>query len=235
MKTAMTRYACTALVCTASLVTHVTHAAAPTPGFYVGGGVGQAFYDIDYSSQVNAAYAGSDFTVISSSLTRSSDFAGKVYGGYQFAFPLAIELGYVNLGQPKAEYALRSKSGLNQNPFTRNATYKIQGIDLSAVGTWAITDAWSLHANVGAFFSELKYSEQGSEASGDAYSFSAPNDHHTNVSYGVGGAYRFAGNWAVRLDWDRYQDIGQTFSFITSGNGQFDHVDLVTLNLEYHF
>jgi hypothetical protein len=65
----------------------------------------------------------------------------------------------VNLGEPKAEYALRSKAGLNQNMFTRNATDKMQGIDLSAVGTLTLNAQWSLHADLGAFFSRLKYSE----------------------------------------------------------------------------
>jgi opacity protein-like surface antigen len=209
--------------------------AAPASGFYVGGGLGQANYDIDYGQQVNAAYAGSQFTVVYANMTRNQDLAGKAYVGYQFAQPFAIELGYVNLGQPQAQFAVSSTSAGTTNPFTRSATYKIQGIDLAAVGRLVLTDQWSVHASVGAFYSQYKYSESGNQSTGDPYSFTAPNLWQTNLSYGLGASAQINDQWAVRADWDRYTHIGNTFSFSTTGNGRFTNVDLFSLNVEYRF
>ena len=224
-----------AAVCVVAVFSTGAAAAEPTSGFYVGGGLGQANYDIDYSSQVNAAYSASQFTVVYANMTRSQDFAGKAYLGYQFASPLAIELGYVNLGEPQAQYAVSSTSAGTINPFTRNATYKIQGVNLAAVGRLTLTEQWSVHASIGAFYSQYRYSESGTQSQGDAYSFNAPTLWQTNLSYGLGVSAQFATNWAARVDWDRYQHIGNTFSFSNSGNGQFNNIDLFTFNVEYRF
>lgn len=211
-------------------------AAAESPnGFYLGGGLGQAHYDIDYGQQVNAAYASSPFTVVYANMTRSHDLAGKVYVGYQFANPFAIELGYVNLGEPRAQFAVSSTSAGTTNPFTRDATYRIQGVNLAAVGRLPLTDQWSVHGTVGAFYSQYKYSESGSQSTGDDYSFTAPNLWQTNLSYGLGVSAQLASQWVVRADWDRYQHIGNTFDFSVSGNGRFSNIDLFSLNLEYRF
>jgi opacity protein-like surface antigen len=209
--------------------------ATPSNGFYVGGGLGQANYDIDYSQQVNAAYSASPFTVVYANMTRSQDLAGKAYAGYQFANPFALELGYVNLGEPQAQFAVSSTSAGTTNPFTRNATYHIQGLNLAAVGRLLLDDQWSLHASVGAFYSQYKYSEFGNQSTGDPYSFTAPNLWQTNLSYGLGVSAQLSNQWVVRADWDRYQHVGNTFSFSTTGNGRFTDIDLLSLNLEYRF
>jgi hypothetical protein len=228
-------FACAVVNCLLAANVTDTTAAESSTGFYLGGGLGQANYDIDYGQQVNAAYSGSRFKVVYANMTRTQDLAGKAYVGYQFAEPFAVELGYVNLGEPRAQFAVSSTTAGTSNPFTRNATYKIQGLNLAAVGRVALNDQWSVHGSVGAFYSQYRYSESGYQASGDAYSFGAPNLWQTNLSYGLGVAVRIGGQWLVRADWDRYQDIGNTFSFSESGNGRFSSIDLFSLNLEYRF
>jgi hypothetical protein len=210
-------------------------AAEPGGGFYLGGGLGQANHDIDYSQQVNGAYSSSPFTVVYANMTRSRDFAGKIYAVYQFANPFAVELGYVNLGEPRAQFAVSSTSAGTTNPFTRNATYKVQGLNLAAVGRLSLGDQWSVHGSVGAFYSQYKYSESGSQANGDPYAFNAPDLWQTNLSFGLGVSAQFSKEWGIRADWDRYQHIGNTFDFSVSGNGRFSDIDLYSLNLEYRF
>jgi len=227
--------ACVATACLLAAGLRTTTAAEPASGFYLGGGLGQANYDIDYSQQVNSAYSSSPFTVVYANMTRSHDLAGKAYVGYQFANPFAVEFGYVNLGEPRAQFAVSSTSAGTTNPFTRNASYKVQGLNLAAVGRFSLTDQWSVHGSVGAFYSQYKYSESGSQANGDAYSFNAPNLWQTNLSYGLGVSAQFSKEWGIRADWDRYQHIGNTFDFSVSGNGRFSNIDLYSLNLEYRF
>ena len=224
-----------AVVCTLGAWSPWDAGADPASGFYVGGGLGQAYYDIDYGQQVNAAYSASPFTVVYANMTRSQDLAGKAYVGYQFANPFAIELSYVDLGQPRAQFAVSSTSAGTTNPFTRNATYRIQGLNLAAVGRLRLDDQWSVHGSVGAFYSQYKYSESGNQSTGDPYSFTAPNLWQTNLSYGLGVSAQLSGDWAARVDWDRYTHLGNTFDFSTTGNGRFGNIDLFSFNVEYRF
>jgi OmpA-OmpF porin, OOP family len=208
-----------------------TATAAELGGLYVGGGLGSARYDIDYGAQVRNAYSGSAFTTVESAdLTRSSDFGYKAFTGYQFIPPLALELSYVDLGKPKAHYDLSTTLGL----YTRDATYKIQGLNLAAVGTLPLSDAFSVHGSVGAFYSELKYSESGTDAPDNTpNSFTASNRRRTDLSFGLGLTYRLRDQWAIRGDWDRFRNIGSEFALNADGNGRFSNVDLFTLNVIY--
>ncbi len=212
-----------------------TAVAADPAGFYIGAGGGAALYDIDYSSQVNNAYAGSAFTVLNADFGSTTKGGFKAFGGYRFNAPFAIELAYVNLGQPTATYTVRNFNAFTPGNNVRNAQYKIQGFNLSAVGVWDVNEQFSLHALIGAFYSQLKYSETGSTPQGDSYSFTADDLWQTNLSLGLGASYNFNPQWSLRADWDHFRNIGNTFDFSTSGNGQFDNIDLLSVNLVYRF
>jgi hypothetical protein len=182
-------------------------------GIYLGGGLGGAHYDIDYSSQVRSAYDGSPFTVQSAAMDRRSDFAYKAFIGYPFVPQFAAELSYVDLGQPKAHYDLTSTLGL----YTRSASYRIRGANLAGVGIVPVTDALSLHGMLGVFYSRLEYSESGTNApGGEPYAFSAPNRWRADLSFGLGAAYRLHERWSIRGDWDRFRNIGAPFNLTTS-------------------
>ena len=210
--------------------------AADSMGIYLGAGVGRTLYDSAFGEQLRNAYNGSAFTVVDANTTRRHDVGYKAFAGYRFAGPFALELSYVDLGEPRAHYAFRPTTGLiNQNLYTRESTYRIRGVNLAGVGTLPITDKLSARATVGAFYSQLDYSEQGRQTSGDVYTFAAPTLRQTNLSYGLGVAYRFAAQWSVRGDWDRFRNVGQSFKLTVDDNGRFANIDLFSVNIEYHF
>src|SRR5262245_46809768 len=206
-------------------------------GLYFGIGGGWVHYNIDYTSQVTNAY---DF-FLSPFVVQYADFGSnnkggfKTWLGYQFVPWLAAEVAYVNLDSPTANYSVRATSGPSTNPNTINAQYKIQGMNLSAVGTLPINEMWSVHGMVGAFYSEYKYSESGTNADGSPHSFNASNLWQWNLSYGAGVNFNFNKQWSIRADWDRFEDIGNTFQLNTTGNGKFDNIDLFTFNVVYRF
>jgi opacity protein-like surface antigen len=206
-------------------------------GLYFGVGGGWVHYDIGYTTQVVDAYDYflSPYVVQYADFGRNNLGGFKAWAGYQFVPWLAAEVSYVNLGSPTANYSVRATTGPSTNPNVRNATYKLQGINLSAVGTVPINEMFALHANVGAFYSEYKYSETGTNGNGDSHSFNAPNLWQWNLSYGAGASYNFNRQWAIRFDWDRFQDIGNDFALNETGNGKFENIDLFSFSLVYRF
>jgi opacity protein-like surface antigen len=192
-------------------------------GPYLLAGAGQANYSIDYSGQVVQAYAGSGSTVTGASFPTSNDTSYQIGAGYQFLPWLAAEAVYVDLGRPTATYSVLGPSTLGTN--VNNATYKIYGVNVSAVASVLLADNVVLFAKAGAFASQLEYSENRSNAFGSAPSFTAPKQRQTKASFGVGAEYRATKNISVRVGWDRFQDIGETFALTDTGNGRFDHMD----------
>ncbi len=204
-----------------------------TPGAYILGGVGRSNFDMNYSDQVRSAYAGSGFAVQSASLNGSTDTGYQIGGGYQFLPWLGVELTYVDLGRQDANYAV--VQGGSAVASTRSANYKIDGFNLSAVGSFPVSNAFSILGKVGAFQSRLRYSESGVNATGGSASFSAPSDRQTKVSFGIGAEYRATDKISVRANWDRFRDIGSDFRLTETENGRFGHVDLYSINVLYRF
>ena len=206
-------------------------------GLYFGVGGGWVHYDIDYTTQVVDAYDYflSPYVVQYADFGRNNLGGFKAWAGYQFVPWLAAEIAYVNLGAPTANYSVRATTGVSTNPNVRYANYEIQGVNFSLVGTLPLNEAFSLHAMVGAFYSEYKYSETGQTSTGDPHSFTAPDLTQTNLSYGAGGSYHFDKQWSLRADWDRFQKIGNDFALNETGNGEFENIDLFSFSLVYRF
>ena len=195
-----------------------------TPGAYILGGVGRSSFDMNYSEQVRSAYSGTAFSVQSASLNGSSDTGYQIGGGYQFLPWLGVELTYIDLGRQDASYSVL-QTGFNV-PATRSANYKIDGFNLSAVGSFPVSNAFSLLGKVGAFQSRLRYSESGLNSGAVPASFTAPTDRQTKVSFGIGAEYRATEKISVRANWDRFRDIGSDFQLTTTGNGRLSKWDL---------
>jgi outer membrane autotransporter protein len=87
---------------------------------------------------------------------------------------------------------------------------------------------------VGLFNAQMDYDETGTAANGQAHRFSNSNSD-TKLTYGLGFNVRVTPNWDVRLDWDRYTNVGRRFDLGDEGNGRFDHIDFGSMNLAYRF
>jgi len=206
-------------------------AAPPESGFYAGIGGGVTHYGIDYANQVDSAYAPTPFGVTDAAMDRTNGGTFRVTGGYQFNKYFGVEASYLDLGSATAHYTVDDGAG----PNSRNAKYQLAGFNVSAVGTWPISDQFAALGKLGVFASTLKYSESGTDYLGQPYSFSAPNNHQTKFSYGLGAAYRLTDNVSLRFDWDRVDGIGNAFALTNDGNGRFDSVDMFTLSAVYRF
>jgi len=203
----------------------------PALGFYVGAGAGVSSFRGDYASQVNQAYAGTGFTVDAATVTDDRDTAWKAYAGWRFHPYGAIEAAWLDFGEARTHYAIGVP---NIGEATRDGRYRLSGAEISALGIVPIGDRATVYAKAGALFSQLKYDESGLNQFGEPGSFSHTN-RETKFLWGLGGSFELVDSLAVRIEWQRAEDIGERFALTDSGNGRFEHVDMATIALQWRF
>lgn len=160
--------------------------AAPFPaamadgGFYVGGSVGRAALELEFSDD-QSGFFGFD----------ENDFAWKAYGGYVWDLPLidlGVEGGYVDLGQPSASI----QSVDVELDSTGWNIWGVAGFDLGPVGVFGKLGyiAWDVEGDT---FGEVRES------------FS---DDGTDIGYGIGAKFMLW-SLEFRAEWEIY-DIDNT-------------------------
>jgi OOP family OmpA-OmpF porin len=131
-----------------------------------------------------------------------TDTAGKILGGYQFSRNFDLEAAYADLGQ--------AKSG--------NVTFGATGFEGAGVGMLPLgRSGFSALARGGLFIwkTELKAPGASNDATG------------TSLTYGLGLKFDFNRDFAGRLEWQRYKDVGDV-----NKTGQSD-IDFIGVSLMY--
>ena len=182
-----------ALTCALTATAH-----ADSSGFYIAGSIGQSRYNLDWNkSDIDSELDDAGFTVNSSSLDKH-DTAYKVQVGYQFNQYFAVEGGYIDLGA--AEYKA-NVSGVNAK-----AEYEATGINVGAVATMPLTSSFSLLAKFGFIRSDVDFNVRASAGGISASESDSGNNVDTYVAFGA--QYAFTDNFAVRAEFDNYNNIG---------------------------
>jgi len=221
---------CAALICAGSAAAY-----AEDGGFYVGAGIGQARYDNSLTGQIRSAYAGyPDYAFVSGDLTDDTDQAWKIFGGYRFLPWLGMEFSWVDLGQVSSSYVLHSQVPATNADANIIGLYNISGPSATLFGELDFNDRVAGILRAGLYNAQLDYDERGTGADGLPHRFSNSADH-TKLTYGLGLNVSINPNWDVRLDWDRYTNVGRRFDLNDDGNGRFDHIDFVSMNVAYRF
>lgn len=117
----------------------------------------------------------------------NSDVGWKVFGGFQFNRNFAAELAYTDLGETKASDAVDS------------ATVRPKAWEVVAVGMYPFPEGFTLYGKLGMYRGETKVNS--------TFGFSE-TDSNNDVTFGIGGRYDFNRNLAVRVEWQRYTDVG---------------------------
>ena len=136
-----------------------------------------------------------------------TDMGFKLGGGYMFNKNLGVEAAYVDLGKEKF-----TAPGLSGEA-------KASGEVIAALGVWPLNEQFSVLGRLGLINATVKVSGGGA------------SDSSTDVklTYGVGGAYNLNKQFSVRLEWDRYDKLGDSN---TTGEST---VDLISLGVAYKF
>ena len=189
---------------------------AQESNWYIGGNVGRSAATIDDAGITNSLL-GQGLTTSSIS-DRNRDTGYKLFGGYQFNKNIAVEGGYVHLG----EYGFTA----NTVPTgTLNGDIRLKGINLDLVGRLPVTERFSLIGRLGVIYADASDSFAGTGAV--VATNPNPNKRETNGKAGLGVEYAFSDALAMRLEGERYR--------INDAIGNHGHIDLVSVGLIYRF
>lgn len=160
---------------------------------YLGFSVGQS--DID--DEITAG-------LITSGTVDGKDTAWKLFGGYLFTPNFGLELAYVDLGE------VSYSGSFFASPVT-GGKVEVNGFNVAALGSFPVTEQFSLFGKLGLFIWEAK----ASDTTGGA-PFAAKEDG-SDLSFGVGIGYHFTRNLGVRAEWERFEAADADADLVSIG------------------
>ncbi len=197
-------------------------ALAVEAGWYVGHSAGQSKVDID-NAQFDSLAVGSSTT------SDEKDIGLKVFGGYQFTKNLAIEAAYIDFGKFTARQTVSTG--------TVDVKFEPKGWNIAGVGTLPISENFSLLGKLGAFSWSLDYKCTAVSGTLSCLAPSNRSAYGTDLSFGVGLSYAITKQWNLRMEYERFKDVGDqnaTRGIDNGKTGQSD-IDLLSIGVEYKF
>lgn len=119
-----------------------------------------------------------------------ADTAWKLFGGYQFNQYLGYELAIADMGTRPATLA-----GIG--PATANFRF----FEFTLTGTLPLGQRLAAYAKAGIFTWDIDYDLPASFAG-------SADSNGNDYTFGLGLRYHFTRNFALRLEWQRYNDVG---------------------------
>lgn len=156
-----------------------------------------------------------------------SDTGFGLAGGFQVNEHFAAELAYVDLGDLSYVASGTFTDGVSDLASEFDLSQTASGPVFSVLGILPIGERFSVFGRVGLALmnveADLRVTIDG-EAATDSVS-----TQRSNGVYGIGGEFSFNERFAVRLEWDRYADVGSE-----DLTGDVD-IDFISLGLRYNF
>ncbi len=188
-------------------------AMAEQSNWYLGMQMGFAQTDVS-ANDFNAAISDVGINVATTDVDKE-DVAAEIFGGYRFNPYVALELGYIDLGDRSV--SLEGEVGVNQlNDFLSSVAtiYPVSGdgITASVNFSWPINDQFSLDARIGM----IDWSGKFSSYNGQALSGSAESDG-SDPWYGLRANYHFDKHWRFFAAYSEYQLAEQDNTMWSAG------------------
>lgn len=168
------------------------------------------FFDFTLAPYLGASVgqATSDVTCPAATSCDDSDLAWKIYGGLEVNEYISMEFGYADMGE--VEYT-----------GAQTGTREVDGVTMRLLGTYALSPNFSLLASGG--LNILQADVKGSTIADD-----------TDVawSFGLGAQYKLTESVGLRVEWERYFEVGS--SSFNGGTGEAD-IDLISAGVTFKF
>lgn len=202
-------------------------------GFYINGNLGQAQYDIaqeDLDDITISAFEAAGAAVLDGE--SSFDDEGTPFSfvaGYRFNRYLAVEAGYLDLGEAKyhSEGFVDPPGPIAFMDASLDLDISAEGPTLGVVAFAPISDRFDLHARGGVFFADVGFDMRATAGTAtESDDFSASSE---DFYLGAGAAYHFTDHLAVTLDFISFMDVGDEEE---TGEGT---VNSLTAGLTYRF
>jgi OOP family OmpA-OmpF porin len=179
---------------------------AQDSGFYIGAGVGQAKAKDACAPEAGVVYTSCD----------DKDTAWKILAGYDFNRNFAIEGGWTDLGKVSASGTVLG--------IPASADVSSKGWELVGVGSIPFNDKFSAYAKGGIYRWRVK-----GNAVAVGFGTASVNETGTDLTYGIGLRYNFTKSVGARLEWQRFNDVGDS-----NTTGKSD-VDLLSVGVVIKF
>ena len=193
-------------------------APAQAGDLYAGVGFGNAKMVDNNTCGAARSLLGSGYTCTS---TDNTNNGLKLVGGYQLMDVLGFELSYLNFGGTTANATSTSTS------VTAKTTFDVEGFAFAGVGTLPVTKDFGLIGRVG--ISRWKVQSEASIPGGGSALARDTKPGFTIDNVGVGFKYGISKTMDMRVEWERFKDVGNT---LITGSSD---IDLITLGLLFKF
>lgn len=204
--------------CLACALAGATGSVFAQAGWYVGLTLGSS--NVDLNPDVVAVSGATSTSFVSD----QRDPGVKVFAGYRFNRTFALEGGYAWLGEFQAttQVAAPTTGALN-------ADIRVIGLFVDALAMLPIGERFAAYAKLGVLGSETRTfrSVSGTVTPAAGVNTNASSDA-ANLSYGLGAQYHIDGKATLRVEWQRYADVGD------ANTGEFD-IDLYSAGLLFRF
>ena len=198
-------------------------ASAHAEGWYAVVFGGEASSEGLDQNELDAALVDAGFDLQSSSLDDSDTGFGATLG-YQVNENFAAELSYVDLGDVSYQASNEQANPANE---TLTLDTSAAGPVFSLLGILPIGERWGIYGRAGL---ALMDSEGEATATvGDVTDRISDSTNGSNLVAGAGVNYAVSDRFGLRLEWDRYFDVGSEEIV-----GESD-IDLFSLGLRYNF
>ena len=181
--------------------------ASAQSSWYLGASGGQSAIQVTAGDIETGFLLDDGFTASGTTLDKT-DTGWKSYAGFRFNRFLAAEAGYADLGKASFNTTIvAAPAGTTPSPpFPIHATATARGAFLTAIAHWPVTQDFSLFAKAGAFRSEAEFTEI---IQGTGITRVSLTERRTDANYGAGIQWILAGTVGVRLEWERFKNVGR--------------------------
>jgi OOP family OmpA-OmpF porin len=177
------------------------------------------FFDFTLAPYVGASVGQAQANISCPAATTcdDKDTGWKAYGGLEVNEYLSMEVGYADFGKSTYSGAV-------------SGTRRSRGATLQLVGTYAVNPSITLLGKGG--FGILHTEVKGNIVA----PYTSLADTDLEWTLGLGAQYNFTKAAGLRLEWERYFNVGSTPSNASAGatTGEAD-IDLITAGLVYKF
>jgi OOP family OmpA-OmpF porin len=169
------------------------------------------FFDFTLAPFIGAAVgqSNSDVTCPAATSCDDSDTAWKIFGGLEVNEYISMEVGYADMGEVDYKGAV-------------SGTREVDGMTLRLIGTYALNPRFTLLATGGMNILQADMKTVPG----------ASDDTDVAWSAGLGMQYNFTKSMGLRVEWERYFEVGS--SNFNGGTGEAD-VDLISAGLVFKF